>query len=73
VTLARQLADNLRARRGRRTQQAFARKLGISRATVTRLEAASQNTTIKTLEQIAKALRCPVGDLFANLGEGREK
>jgi len=40
---------------------------------VTRLEAASQNTTIKTLEQIAKALRCPVGDLFANLGEGREK
>ena len=58
------LAKNLKARRGSLTQEAFARKLGISRATLTRLESAAQNTTITTLEQIAKALRCEIGDLF---------
>ena len=58
------LAKNLKARRGSLTQEAFARKLGISRATLTRLESASQNTTIATLEQIAKGLRCEIGDLF---------
>ena len=58
------LAKNLKARRGSLTQEAFARKLGISRATLTRLESAAQNTTIATLEQIAKALRCEIGDLF---------
>lgn len=61
---AKRLADNLKARRGKQTQETFARKLGISRATLTRLENASQNTTIKTLEQIARALRCDIGDLF---------
>ena len=62
--LEKKLAENLKARRGKLTQQAFAKKLGISRATLTRLENCSQNTTIKTLEQIAKALRCDIGDLF---------
>ena len=65
MNLAKQLAENLKARRGELTQEAFAKKLGISRATLTRLEGAGQNTTIKTLEQIAKALRCGVHDLFA--------
>ncbi len=46
------------------TQVSFARKLGISRATLTRVENAGQNVTITTLEQITKALRCDVGDLF---------
>lgn len=64
MTLAEKLAKNLRARRGNQTQEAFARKLGISRATLTRLESASQNTTLKTLDQITKSLRCEVGDLF---------
>ena len=61
------LAKNLKVRRGNLTQEAFARKLGISRATLTRLESAAQNTTIATLEQIAKALRCEIGDLFKKL------
>ena len=64
MNLAKGLSDKLKERRGKLTQQAFAKKLGISRATLTRLENCSQNTTIKTLEQIAKALRCDVGDLF---------
>ena len=49
------------------TQEAFARKLEISRATLTRLENAGQNTTITTLEQITKSLRCSVGDLFKKI------
>ena len=64
MMLAEQLASNLRARRGGWTQEEFARRLGISRATLTRLEGAAQNTTLKTLEQISRALRCPVGELF---------
>ena len=64
MTLAERLAQNLKTRRGNLTQEAFARKLGISRATLTRLESASQNTTINTLEQISKALRCDVCELF---------
>ena len=64
MNLSEKLAKNLKARRGKLTQEDFARKLGISRATLTRLENASQNTTLKTLNQITKSLRCEVGDLF---------
>ncbi|HLA76398.1 MAG TPA: helix-turn-helix transcriptional regulator [Vicinamibacteria bacterium] len=64
MSLARALAANLRARRGDRTQEVFARKLGVSRATLTRLESGAQNTTIKTLEQIGRALHCEIGQLF---------
>jgi transcriptional regulator with XRE-family HTH domain len=64
MSLADRLANNLRARRGDLTQEQFARKLGISRPTLTRLENGAQNTTIKTLGQIAKSLKIDVGDLF---------
>ena len=63
-TLAEKLAKNLRILRGDQTQGAFARKLGISRATLNRLENNSQNTTLNTLDQITKSLKCDVGDLF---------
>ena len=58
------LARNIRALRGDKTQDAFARKLGISQATLARLESGAQNTTVKTLQQICKALRCTIGELF---------
>lgn len=64
MSLADNLAKNLRTRRGELTQEQFARKLGISRATLTRLEGGYQNTTIKTLEQICKSLKCNVCALF---------
>ncbi|HAW14783.1 MAG TPA: hypothetical protein DCW37_06210 [Cellvibrionales bacterium] len=66
MTLSEKLARNLKSRRGKLSQDAFARKLGISRATLTRLENAGQNTTLKTLNQICKSLRCDVGDLFSD-------
>ena len=62
--LAEKLAKNLRLLRGKQTQGAFARKLGISRATLNRLESISQNTTLKTLNQITNNLNCDIGDLF---------
>jgi len=64
MNLAETLATNIRMRRGEKTQEAFARKLGISQATLARLESGAQNTTIKTLQQICKALRCDIGELF---------
>ena len=58
------LARNIRNLRGDKTQNAFSRKLGISQATLARLEGGGQNTTIKTLQQICKALRCDIAELF---------
>ncbi len=46
------------------TQAAMARQLGISRPTLTRLESANQNVTLRTLGQLCRALKCGPGDLF---------
>jgi len=64
LTLADKFAKNLRARRGELTQEVFARKLGVSCVTLTRLENCAQNTTLKILNQIIKNLRWDVGGLF---------
>lgn len=64
MSLSVQLANRLKALRGKQTQDKFARKLGISRATLNRLESASQNVTLKTLEQLTKSLKCSICDLF---------
>lgn len=53
-------------------QEEFARRLGISRATLTRIEGAAQNTTLKTPEQTCRALRYPVGEFFGER-EARRK
>lgn len=63
-TLEQKLANNLRKRRGQRTQGEYARKLGISRPTLNRLENAAQNTTLKTLNVIVNSLKCEIGELF---------
>jgi len=64
ISLARILAQNLRKRRKDLSQKEFSKKLGISRATLTRLENAGQNTTIQTLETIIHSQRCSIGELF---------
>ena len=64
MSLSVKLANTLKAIRGQQTQGEFARKLGISRATLNRLESATQNVTLKTLEQLTKSLKCSIGDLF---------
>ncbi len=64
MSLPVKLANRLKAIRGQQTQGEFARKLGISRATLNRLESATQNVTLNTLEQLTKSLKCSIGDLF---------
>jgi transcriptional regulator with XRE-family HTH domain len=58
LSLADTLAANLRSRRGSLSQRAFAQKLGLGNATLSRLEAGTQSVTLKTLERISKRLRC---------------
>jgi len=66
VDLAQRLAESLRALRQTHglTQEQMARRLGVSRPTLTRLESGSQNTTLETLARLCRALRCEPGDLF---------
>ena len=66
MDLARQLAESPRRLRqdAGLTQPQMAKRLGISQPTLNRLENAGQNTTLKTLNQLCRALRCRVGDLF---------
>jgi len=42
----------------------MAQVLGISRPTLTRLENADQNVTLRTLARLCRRLRCEIGDLF---------
>jgi transcriptional regulator with XRE-family HTH domain len=69
MDLARQLADSLRRLRDEAglSQTAMAKRLGVSQPTLNRLEHGAQNTTLKTLNQLCRALRCRIGELF----EGR--
>ncbi len=64
MSLSTNLSKHLKQIRGVQTQGEFAKRLGISRPTLNRLENEYQNVTIKTLEQITKGLKCDVGDLF---------
>lgn len=67
--LARRLARRVRELRGELSQVDFAEKIGVSGATISRLEDASQNVSIATLEKLCRSLRCDVADLFSG-GEG---
>jgi len=55
--LAQQLAANLRRRRGELSQREFSRKLGVSVATLNRLEQAGQNVSLATLQKLCIRLR----------------
>jgi len=53
----------LRANRGI-TQEALAKKAGLSRVYVARLETGKQDPTLTTLQKLAKALKVKVGRLL---------
>ncbi len=54
----------LRIKRGM-SQEALAKKAGISRGYLLRLEAGRQDPSLSTLTSLAKALKVKVGDLLA--------
>ena len=60
------LSKNIKARRKESglNQRDFAKKAGVSKSTIDRLENAAQNTTITTLETLCKAFKCNIDDLF---------
>ena len=63
-TLNRQLARQIKQRRGQATQTEFARKLGIAVSSLNRIEQGQQNVTLKMLDKLCKSLKCRVQDLF---------
>lgn len=54
----------LRIKRGM-SQEALAKKAGISRGYLLRLEAGRQDPSLSTLQKLAKAFKVKVGDLLA--------
>ena len=66
VSYVRGLIERGRLRPGDQlpAERDLAHQVGVSRPTVSRLESAAQNTTLQTLDQIARALRCDVFELL---------
>ncbi len=63
-SLDKLLADFLRQRRGEQTFAEFSRKLGLSPATLYRLERCEQSVTLGRLQQIMARLNCGLADVF---------
>ena len=42
----------------------FARRLGISKSSLNRMEMGEQNVSLKTLERLCARLKCDIADLF---------
>ena len=72
VTLAQRLAEKLRMLRQEKglSQVQMAKRLGVSRSTLNRLEAADQNTTLRTLDRLCRALKYEPGELFDRIRRG---
>ncbi len=62
--LAKRLAKKLLDLRGEEPQYRFARRLGVSKSSLNRMELGDQNVSLKTLERLCARLKCDVGDLF---------
>ena len=63
---ARRLAESLRKlqQEAGMTQKEMAKRLGMSHATLHRLQRGDHNATLRTLEELCAALGCSPGDLF---------
>lgn len=65
--LGKRLAKGLAQIRGEESQNQFAKKLGISNATLNRLENKVQNISLATIEKLCRNLDCDVADLFPDI------
>ncbi len=63
-SLAKRLARKLLELRGDTSQNQFAKQLGISNASLNRLELGNQNISLKTIQKICTRMKCDVADLF---------
>ncbi len=62
--LEKRLAGKLLELRGDVPQYRFARKLGISKSSLNRMEIGTQNVSLRTLETLCSRLKCDIADLF---------
>jgi transcriptional regulator with XRE-family HTH domain len=62
--LAQRLAKRLQELRGDMPQVQFARRLGISKSSLNRMEIGDQNVSLNTLERLCTRLKCDIADLF---------
>lgn len=62
--LQRRLARGLAQFRGTTSQNQFAKKLGISNASLNRIENGIQNVSLATIETLCRRLNCDIADLF---------
>ncbi len=62
--LRNKLAKKIKSLRGDETQREFARKLGISKSSLHRIEMKEQNVGLDTLEEFCRRLKCDISDLF---------
>ncbi len=62
--LVRRLAKGLAQMRGNISQNKFARQIGISNASLNRIENQQQNVSLETLETLCMRLKCDITDLF---------
>ncbi len=62
--LAKRLSRRLLELRGETPQYLFARRLGVSKSSLNRMELGDQNVSLRTLETLCARLKCDVGDLF---------
>lgn len=67
--LAKRLAKGLAQFRGDESQNQFARKLGVSNATLNRLENKVQNISLVTIEKLCRNLDCEISDLFPRISD----
>jgi len=63
-TLAKRLGQRLQELRGGESQLQFAKKLGVSKSSLNRMELGEQNVSLKTLDTLCRRLKCDVGELF---------
>lgn len=63
-TLANRLGRRLQELRGSEPQLRFAKKLGISKSSLNRMELGEQNVSLKTLDILCRKLKMDITDLF---------
>jgi transcriptional regulator with XRE-family HTH domain len=62
--LRKRLAQKIRQARGTESQRDFARRLGISKSSLHRIEMSEQNVGVDMIELFCQRLKCGLLDLF---------
>lgn len=64
TNLTERLAHRLKVLRGDASQLQFAKRLGVSKSSLHRMEQGEQNVSLKTLDTLCRRLKCDISDLF---------